>query len=78
MLKVKRLIAIMFMALLMSLCAPQAFAGFIPMGITGPTETPGLNGEMGTPPAASGEMSTPGLYGDMATGLYAAIISFFG
>jgi len=81
MIKVKRLTAIMFMALLMSLCAPQAFAGYMPSGIAGPTETPGLNGiihtglngQVDTPPAVNGDMATgatgdtqfPGATGDM-------------
>jgi hypothetical protein len=76
--RLKTLTMIIMLALAMSVGTPKAFAGFIPMGITGPTETPGLNGQMDTPPAVNGEMGAPGLNGDMATGLYAAIISFFG
>lgn len=64
MLKGKRLTAIMFMALLMSLCAPQALAGYMPSGITGPTETPGINGQVDMPPAVNGDISSPGATGD--------------
>ena len=71
--KIKRLAAIMMLALVASLCAPQAFAGDMATGITGDIGAPGITGDMHTPavtgdiqaPGVNGEMQTPGLNGDM-------------
>jgi hypothetical protein len=87
----KRVIAIMLLAIVASLCAPQAFAGVIhnpgPDGnmnmpaATGDILTPGATGEIGFP-GATGDMATgimyPGFTGWIGTGLYAGIVSFFG
>ena len=85
--KIKALTAIMMLAMVMSLGAPQAFAGFIPTGVTadGPTETPGITGPQESPgatgdigtPGLNGEIGMPGFAGWIGTGL-AAIASFFG
>ena len=58
--KMKRVMAIMLLVMVASLCAPQAYAG--EMG------SPGVCGEIGCP-GAGGDMSAPGITGDMATGI---------
>jgi hypothetical protein len=58
--KMKRVMAIMLLAMVVSLCAPQSYAG--EMG------APGVGGEIGSP-GAGGDMSGPGTTGDMATGI---------
>ena len=74
---IKRLAAVMVLALLASIGAPQALAGNMDTpGITGDIQAPGIKGIMDTP-AATGDISFPGLDGWMGTGLY-AITSFFG
>lgn len=55
--KMKRVMAIMLLAIVASLCAPQAFAGVI--------HNPGPGGNMDAP-AATGEILTPGVTGDMS------------
>lgn len=88
--RLKRLTMIVMLAMVMSLGAPQAFAGFMSIGITaadgtaespgvadGTAESPGVAGDIHSP-VASGEMSTPGFAdGWIGTGL-AAIVSLFG
>ena len=84
---VKRLAAIMVLATVASLCAPQAFAGDMATGITGEMgapgiagdmQYPGVNGDMSTPPGLDGEILTPpGFDGWIGTGL-AAIAALFG
>jgi hypothetical protein len=68
--KMKRIMAIMLLAMVASVCAPQAFAGVI--------HNPGPD----PAPAAAGEMQNgimyPGFSGWIGTGLYAGIVSFFG
>ena len=66
MLTIKRVAAIILLALMMSFGAPQALAGEIstPGFADGPTETPGINGPMDTP-QANGEMGCPGVNGEM-------------
>jgi hypothetical protein len=75
--KIKILTAIMVMAMVMSMAAPQAFAGDIscgltgeipnPPGITGPQESPGAAGDIGMP-GLNGDMGTPpGLNGEMGS-----------
>lgn len=85
MLRIRKITAIMVLALLMSLCAPQALAGDMHCPIAGQTQTPGITGEIGMP-GVTGEMSTPGITGDIlgpgldgwiGTGLYDAIASLF-
>ena len=85
MLRLKKLVAIMMLALVTSLCAPQAFAGDMSCpGITGEMSTPGLNGDIASPgvageistPGVAGEILTPGFDGWIGTGL-AAIASLF-
>jgi hypothetical protein len=73
--KVKRLAAIMLLALVASLYAPQAFAGDMATGITGDMGAPGIAGDMHTPgvtgdiqaPGVNGDMQTPGLNGEILT-----------
>ena len=70
--KIKILTAIMVMAMVMSLGAPQAFAGFMPTGFaadgtaespgyTGPQESPGLTDGTAESPGFAGEIGCPGL-----------------
>ncbi|HEX8773466.1 MAG TPA: hypothetical protein VF735_07635 [Pyrinomonadaceae bacterium] len=76
--KMKRVMAIMLLAMVASVCAPQAFAGVIhnpgPDGVmdtpaaTGDILMPGVAGEMGAP-GAGGDILGPGASGDMATGI---------
>ena len=63
--KIKRLAAIMTLALVASMGTSPCFAGDIQNGIAGPTETPGLYGIMDTP-AFNGQMETPRPSGDMS------------
>jgi hypothetical protein len=77
MLRLKTLTAIMVIAMVMSLGAPQAFAGFMPTGVTadGPSETPGITGPQESPgatggiemPGLNGEIGAPGLNGEIST-----------
>ena len=68
--KIKRLAAIMLLAVVATFCAPQAFAGDMATGITGDIgapgiiHTPGVAGDMPAP-GVNGDMLTPGLNGDM-------------
>jgi hypothetical protein len=70
--KIKRLAAIMVLALVATFCAPQAFAGDMATGITGDIgapgiiHTPGVAGDMPAP-GVNGDMQTPGLNGDILT-----------
>jgi hypothetical protein len=72
--KIKRLTAIMALALVASMGTSPCFAGDIQNGIAGPTETPGIYGIMDTPgfngqmetPAPKGNMSGPSATGDMS------------
>jgi hypothetical protein len=52
MLGIKRLTAMILMALMLSLCAPQAFAGIM--------DTPAATGEISTPGATDGTAESPG------------------
>lgn len=82
--RIKRLTAILALAMAASLCTPQALAGDMHFPIAGPTETPsatgtihtGFTGDMGTP-GATGDIGMPGLDGWIGTGLYGAIASLF-
>ncbi|HEV2915234.1 MAG TPA: hypothetical protein VGX92_18290 [Pyrinomonadaceae bacterium] len=88
--KIKRLTAIMVLATVASLGAPQAFAGEMGCpGIAGPTETPGFAGEIGSPGVngeiqngLTGDMSAPGAAGDVqfpgiADGMWTGIYAAF-
>lgn len=77
--KIKRVTAIIMLAMVATLGAPQAFAGEMGCpgaagtqespGISGTIDTPGIAGDMQTP-GATGDISFPGLDGWMSTGLY--------
>lgn len=66
MLRLKRLAAIMVLALVATSVTPQALAGQMGTGVAGEIGTPGITGDMHTPSVA-GEMQTPGVRGDMQT-----------
>jgi len=79
MLKIKRVITISLLVFLASIYTPQAMAGdMLTPPVAGEISTPGLYGEIPNPPGVTGDIGAPGLNGWMSTGLYAAIISFFG
>lgn len=72
--KIKILTAIMTLALLMSLGAAQAFAGDMNFPvITGPQESPGVNGIIHTGAygdmqnGIAGDIGSPGIAGDIST-----------
>lgn len=54
----------MVLALLMSLGAPQAFAGDMHCPIAGQTQTPGITGDIGFP-GITGDIGTPGITGEI-------------
>jgi hypothetical protein len=77
MLILKRLAAVMVLAMAMSFGAPQAFAGEMSTpGFTGDIQAPGITGDMQTP-GFNGNMDTPSFTGWMGNGL-AAIVALFG
>lgn len=68
--KLKRLAAIIMLAMVMSLGAPQAFAGTIHTGVAadGSAESPGYaDGVAESPGFADGTAESPGVAGDMHT-----------
>lgn len=77
--KIKTLTAIMVMAMIMSLGAPQAFAGDMATGVAadGTAESPGYTGPQESP-GITGVAESPGFFGDMSCpGLAAFIASLF-
>lgn len=76
MLRLKRLAAIMVLAIVATFCAPQAFAGEMSTpGFTGDIQAPGYTGDIPSP-GFNGNMDTPTFAGWIGTGL-AAITSLF-